>query len=114
MALLDAAEGARRLEASWRSGRLRPYSATGAVLQSIFRLSYAVTEGEQREAVVLVRRWTTPILQLPAIDKDQRWEKIRGGDCPYCGPLAFPHPPPWTPTHPKLPYFRATAPSYTH
>ncbi len=32
MALLDAAEGARQLEASWRSGVLRPYSATGAVL----------------------------------------------------------------------------------
>ena len=109
MALLDALEGVRRLEASWRSGVLRPYSATGAVLQSIVRLSCAVTEGEQQEAVVLVRRWTTPILQLPAIDKDQRWEKIRGGDCPYCEPLGFTDSLRWKPSEGKVACFRGYA-----
>ena len=83
MALLDAAEGARRLEASWRSGVLRPYSATGAVLASIVRLSYAVTEGEQHQAVVLVGRWTRSILQLPAIDKSERPLRL-AAECPYC------------------------------
>src|SRR5258708_27365563 len=83
MALLDAAEGARRLEASWRSGRLRPSSATGAVLASIVRLSYAVTEGDQHQAVALVGRWTTQILQLAAVDREERPQRV-AAMCPYC------------------------------
>ena len=82
-AVMDAAQGAIRLEASWRSGVLRPYSATGAVLQSIVRLSYAVTEGEQHQAVVLVGRWTMQILQLAAVDREERPQRV-AAMCPYC------------------------------
>ncbi len=82
-ALLDAVEGARRLEAAWRSGRRRPVSATGAVLASIVRLSYAVTEDEQHQAVILVGMWTRSILQLPAIGKAERPLRL-AAECPYC------------------------------
>ena len=84
MVLLDAVEGARRLEAAWRSGRRRPVSATGAVLASIVRLSYAVTEDEQHQAMILVSRWTTAILQLPAVDRAERPLRV-AAQCPYCG-----------------------------
>jgi hypothetical protein len=83
-ALLDAAEGARQLEAAWRSGRRRPIAATGAVLASIVRLSYGETEGEQRQAIIAVTRWTTAILQLPAVDEAERPQRVEG-PCPYCG-----------------------------
>ena len=83
-ALLDALEGARQLEASWRSGVVRPMRVTGAVLASIVRLSYAMTETDQRMAVVAVTRWTTAILQLPAVDTEERPQRV-AADCPYCG-----------------------------
>jgi hypothetical protein len=83
-ALLDAAEGARQLEAAWRSGHRRPYAATGAVLASIVRLSYARDEGEQRAAVILLTRSATAIMQLAAVDQAERPQRVQA-DCPYCG-----------------------------
>src|SRR5258708_4888575 len=100
MALLDALEGAGRLEASGRSGVLRPSPATGAVLQSIVRLPYglpdcppAVNDEQNRplpcrcercSAAWDISRWTTAILYLPAVDEEERPQKIPG-TCPYCG-----------------------------
>lgn len=90
-ALLDALEGARQLEALWRSdaaGRLvtvRPMSATGQTLASLVRLSYGLPDCPPAEydeqnrplpcrcqrcsAVWNITRWTTVILQLPAVDE---------------------------------------------
>ena len=94
-ALMDALEGLRRLradllfEVTGRRMALAPMAATGATLTAIVNLSEAVDGHVQREGVVLISRWTKTILQLPAIDKDERWEKVRGGDCPYCKPQGF-------------------------
>ncbi len=99
MVLLDAVEGARQLEASWRSGHRRPVSATGAVLASIVRLSYGLPDCPPREhdqqnrplpcrcerceAVRAVSGWTTAILYLPAVDEAERPQHVPGL-CPYC------------------------------
>jgi hypothetical protein len=88
-ALLDALEGIRRLEHDWRTtiaGRnvtIRPIAVTGRTLESIQKLSAAVTTDEQRHAVTQLTRWTTTILQLPAIGRQERWRKI-DALCPYC------------------------------
>ncbi len=99
-ALLDAVEGARQLEAAWRSGHRRPAAATGAVLASIMRLSCGLPdcpprEYDQRgrpkscrcqrcEAMRSFARWTTAILQLPAVDEAERPLRIDAA-CSYCG-----------------------------
>jgi hypothetical protein len=83
-ALLDALEGVRQLEASWRSGPLRPMAQAGTVLASIVRLSHAVSDGEQRQAVTMVSRWTVSILQLPAVDEAERPLRV-AAPCVYCG-----------------------------
>ena len=89
-ALLDALEGARRLEAAWRSeaaGRavpVLPMRMTGAVLASLLRLAHTATDGAQRDAVILLTRWTTAILQLPAVDTEERPQQVKAA-CPYCG-----------------------------
>jgi len=99
-ALLDAVEGARQLEAAWRSGHRRPPAATGAVLASITRLSYGLPdcpprEYDQRgrpkpcrcqrcEAMRSFARWTTAILQLAAVDREERPQRVPS-PCPYCG-----------------------------
>lgn len=89
-ALLDALEGTRQLEAAWRSGAagrpvtLRPMSGTGGTLASLLRLAERAGDGEQRQAVILVTRWTTAILQLPAVDEAERPQRVQAA-CPYCG-----------------------------
>lgn len=89
-ALLDALEGARRLEAAWRSeaaGRpvpRRPMAMTGLVLKSLLRLAESAGDGEERQAVILLARWTTAILQLPAVDTEERPQRV-AWPCPYCG-----------------------------
>ena len=96
----DATEGARQLEASWRSGHRRPVSATGAVLASIVRLSYGLPDCPPREydqqnrplpcrcqrceAVRAVSQWTVAILYLPAVDQEERPQRI-SSPCVYCG-----------------------------
>ena len=83
-ALLDALEGARQLEASWRSGVVRPMAATGAVLASIVRLSSGLPDCPPRQydeqnrpkpcrcercdAVYDISGWVTVIYQLAAVD----------------------------------------------
>ena len=89
-ALLDALDGARQLEAAWRSqaaGRPVPRRAmahTGAVLASLLRLAHAAEDGEEHQAVILLTRWTTAILQLPAVDREERPQRVEW-PCPYCG-----------------------------
>jgi hypothetical protein len=89
MVLLDALQGARQLEAMWRSDLaghavpLRPIAATGGTLAAIVRLSQAVSEGEQRRGVILVTRWTSGILRLTCIDREEPPQKVQV-PCPYC------------------------------
>src|SRR5258708_21777136 len=99
MVLLDAVEGTRRLEAAWRSGHRRPVAAIGAVLASIVRLSYGLPDCPPREhdqqnrplpcrcqrceAVRSFSRWTVAILQLPAVDQEERPLRVPS-PCPYC------------------------------
>ena len=83
MVLLDALEGARQLEAAWRNRPRRPMAHTGATLASIIRLAPAEDEDEQHHALVLITRWTTAILQLPAVDVEERPQRVQA-DCPYC------------------------------
>ncbi len=98
-ALLDAVEGARRLEAAWRSGHRRPVSATGAVLASIVRLSCGLPDCPPREydqqgrplpcrcqrceAVRAVTRWTVAIWRLPAVGRAETPLRLVV-PCPYC------------------------------
>ncbi len=89
-ALFDALEGIRQLAVAYRlqvAGRhtpRRPMSATGATLTEIISLSYAVAPGERDQAVIMLNRWTTAILQLPAIDEQERPQRV-ASPCPYCG-----------------------------
>ena len=90
-ALLDALEGIRRLEQAMRSQvanrhvTIRSIHVTGGTLESITRLSAASSTDEQHQVVVQLTRYTTTILQLPAIGREERWRKITGAACPYCG-----------------------------
>lgn len=88
-ALYDALEGVRRLETAWRTaaaGRpVVPYpaAATGRLLASLLRLAHARDDDEQQAAARELRRWTGLILCLPAIDEQERAEKVEA-ECPYC------------------------------
>jgi hypothetical protein len=82
-ALTTAVQAAADLEASWRSGHRRPYAATGAVLASIVRLSYARDEGEQHAAAVLLTGVITPIEQLAAVDRTEK-PQYPQVPCPRC------------------------------
>ncbi len=75
-------------------------SATGAVLASIVRLSYGLPDCPPREydqqnrplpcrcqrceAVRAVSQWTVAILYLPAVDQEERPQRI-SSPCVYCG-----------------------------
>lgn len=92
-ALLDIAEGARRLEASLRqvvtghTGQRRGGSDgnTTAALDAIVQLGHAVTVTDARTAARIVARWVTMIERLPAIDEQPVWDKLTGAPCPFCG-----------------------------
>ena len=96
-ALLDAAEGARQLEAAWRShaaGRpvpVRPMAMTGTVLASLLRLAHGLPpcppaeydekgrplpcRCERCNGTADLRRWALVIWQLPAVDEIERpWQ----------------------------------------
>ena len=110
-ALLDAAEGARQLEAAWRShaaGRpvpVRPMAMTGTVLASLLRLAEMLPpcpppergeNGKPRpcrcercEAVRSLIQWTTPIYQLAAVDTEEHAVKLMDAVCPYCEKLVL-------------------------
>ena len=82
--LLTAVEGIRQLEASWRTGQPHAIAHTGATIASVTRLAHAQPDTEQRQAVVLITRWTTAILQLAPIDQAERPQRVQA-TCPYCG-----------------------------
>jgi hypothetical protein len=90
---LDACEGVRRLEASLRYAitghpgpRRGPTTAnTYLALQAIENLGNAITTRAAAEAARILDRWSLAITQLPAIDKAERWQKVSGAACPYCG-----------------------------
>jgi hypothetical protein len=89
-ALLDAVDGARRLEATWRSdaaGRMvvvRPASAMGSVLASLQRLAERVPQASRDEAATWLFGRVTVIKQLPAVDQAERPQEVVA-PCPYCG-----------------------------
>lgn len=89
-ALLDAVEAARRLEAALRcevTGRVaerRPASAAGAILRAIPVLAGAADPYTQRETAIIIVRVTRPIMQLAAIDQEER-AQTAAWPCPYCG-----------------------------
>jgi hypothetical protein len=99
-ALYDALEGARRTEAAWRcDATRRSVAATGTVLASIVRLSYGLDPCPPPEydvkgrrlpcrcqrctAIRSLTRWATAILQLPAVDEEERPQRVNS-PCPYC------------------------------
>ena len=96
-AALGAAEGVHRLEASLRlavtghPGRRRHLRETGAAISAVVSLAYAVDPRGQRQAAAYVMRLVTVIRQLPAVDEDERWQRVRTSVCPYCrlGMLRF-------------------------
>ncbi len=108
MAAMDAHEGLRRLEASWRilvnghPGQRRGGSddATAAAVKAVENLGYGLpvrhieeydTGGRLKPcrcphccSIRYIGRLIRPIEQLPAVDEAEPWCK-RPGTCPYCG-----------------------------
>ena len=88
----DALETIRRLHADIGSevaGRYiqpsKPHAHTGGTLIAITRLAQALEPQAQDDAMRQLAYHVTQILQLPAIDREERWRKIAGAACPYCG-----------------------------
>jgi hypothetical protein len=92
-ALMDAHEGARRLEAVLRyalnghPGQRRGGSTgnTLAALDAIPRLAAGLDADAEALAARIVERWVNEARSVPAIDEAQRWRYVRGRACPYCG-----------------------------
>src|SRR6516225_3302628 len=92
-AALDAHEGLRRLEASLRyavtghTGKRRGGSDanTYQAIHAIENLGNAMTAKAAAEAARILDRWSLAICQLAAIDEAERWQKVSGAACPYCG-----------------------------
>jgi hypothetical protein len=90
---LDAHEGLRRLEASLRyavtgrPGKRRGGSDvnTYQAIRAIENLGEAMTAKAAAEAARILDRWSLAICQLAAIDEAERWQKVSGAACPYCG-----------------------------
>ena len=90
-AVMDAHEGIRRLEASLRlavTGHTGPRrggsdTATSATLRAIESLANAVTDAAVTEAARFLDGLCRPILELPAIDQQERWRRVPA-ECPYC------------------------------
>jgi hypothetical protein len=88
---LDAHEGLRRLEASLRmavTGRTGPRRGgsdanTMEAITAIENLGEAVTTTAAATAARILCRWSMAILQLPAIDEQERPQRI-AWQCPYC------------------------------
>ena len=89
-ATMDALEGARQIEAAWRSQAAghpvprRAMTHTGTTLASLQRLAHHATDAEQQDAARNLTRWTTAICQLPAVDREERPQRV-AASCPYCG-----------------------------
>jgi hypothetical protein len=90
-AVFDAIQAVLQLEREMRedvTGRhapLKPHARTGAALDAITSLANAIPEADRRYVVAILIRHVTTILQLAAIDREERWQKITGAHCPYCG-----------------------------
>ena len=92
-AAMDAHEGLRRLEASLRlavTGRPGPRRGgsdanTMAAIKAIEALGNAVTADAMVTAAHVLDRWAIAIQQLAAIDQAERWQRVHGAACPYCG-----------------------------
>lgn len=92
-AAMDAHEGLRRLEASLRlaitghPGARRGGSDanTIAAIAAIERLGAGVTAAAMAEAARILDRWSVAIQQLAAVDEIERWQRVAGAQCPYCG-----------------------------
>jgi hypothetical protein len=91
-ALMDAHEGARRLEAALRyvqSGHPGPRRGgspgnTMAALAAIPKLAAGLDEDGEAAAARLVERWVSQARAVPAIDEAQQWRYVPGRRCPYC------------------------------
>jgi hypothetical protein len=92
-ALLDAHEGARRLEATLRyavtgrPGRRRGGSTanTYLALDAVASLGHGVPEEDAHRAARYVDRLARPIDQLPPVDLLEPCQKVSGVACRYCG-----------------------------
>lgn len=92
-AAMDAHEGLRRLEASLRyavtghPGTRRGGSDanTAQAIAAIENLGEAVTVAASVQAARILDAWSRQIQQLPAIDEAERWQRVAGAACPYCG-----------------------------
>ena len=88
-ALFDALEGTRRIhsamqrEITGRDHPPQPHSRAGRTLQAIPRLALAVSETTRSDATRQLTRYTTTFLQLPAVDLEERPQRINAA-CPYC------------------------------
>jgi hypothetical protein len=90
---MDAHEGLRRLEASLRlavTGHTGPRRGgsdanTLAAIAAIENLGAAVTVRACTDAARIIDRWSVAIQQLAAIDEAERWQRVSGAPCPYCG-----------------------------
>jgi hypothetical protein len=90
---LDAHEGLRRLEAAMRravtghSGTRRGGSDanTAEAIKAIEHLGAGMTAAAAAEAARILDRWSLAVQQLAAIDEAERWLKVSGVACPYCG-----------------------------
>lgn len=92
-AAMDAHAGLRRLEASMRlavtghTGTMRGGSDgnTSAAIAAIEALGNALSVEAMTVAAHVLDRWSVAIQQLAAVDKVERWQRVQGAACPYCG-----------------------------
>ena len=90
---LDAHEGLRRLETAMRRavtgnpGTRRGGSDanTAEAIKAIEHLGAGMTAAAAAEAARILDRWSLAVQQLAAIDEAERWQKVSGVACPYCG-----------------------------
>ena len=89
-AVMDAHAGVRHIELVLRvEAGLPPRRRGGsdantlAALKAVERLAAAVTDTAIAEAARLIDGLCRPILELPAIDQQERWRKVPA-ECPYC------------------------------
>jgi len=90
---LDAHEGLRRLEAAMRRAvtghpgirRGGSDANTAEAIKAIEHLGAGMTAAAAAEAARILDRWSLAVQQLAAIDEAERWLKVSGVACPYCG-----------------------------
>lgn len=91
LAVIADTEAMFRFLVTGHPGTRRPASATGAALAAIARLGHAVPQDRARDAARELARCTHVVRVLPAIDEEERWEKLRANAlgvrpcCPFCG-----------------------------